>query len=121
MLFWQLTDLGVACEVIAPSLVPTKAGDRVKTDRRDAEKLARSCRAGDLTAVWVPDGAHEALRALVRTREDAKQDQLRWAAAKSQDEGLDPSIHGMAEFSGSRKPLPKPSNNGKPGGRKTLW
>jgi transposase len=57
--------------------VPTKAGDRVKTDRRDAEKLARSYRAGDLTAVWVPDAAHEALRDLVRAREAAKKDQLR--------------------------------------------
>ena len=46
VLYWQLTQLGVACEVIAPSLVPTKAGDRVKTDRRDAEKLARCHRAG---------------------------------------------------------------------------
>jgi transposase len=41
VLYWQLAQLGVACEVIAPSLIPTKAGDRVKTDRRDAEKLAR--------------------------------------------------------------------------------
>jgi len=54
-----------------------KAGDRVKTDRRDATKLARSYRAGDLTAVWVPDKAHEAWRDLVRAREAAKQDQLR--------------------------------------------
>ncbi len=77
VLFWELTGLGVSCEVIAPSLVPTKAGDRVKTDRRDAEKLARSYRAGDLTPVWVPDAAHEALRDLVRAREDAKQDQQR--------------------------------------------
>lgn len=77
VLYWQLTGLGVPCEVIAPSLVPVKAGDRVKTDRRDAAKLARSYRAGDLTPVWVPDAAHEALRDLVRTREDAKQDQLR--------------------------------------------
>jgi len=76
-LYWQLTALGVACEVIAPSLVPVKAGDRVKTDRRDAEKLARSYRAGDLTAVWVPDADHEALRDLVRAREDARQDQHR--------------------------------------------
>jgi transposase len=75
--YWQLTGLGVKCEVIAPSLIPTKAGDRVKTDRRDAEKLARSYRAGDLTAVWVPSPEHEALRDLVRAREDAKQDQLR--------------------------------------------
>jgi len=77
VLYWQLTALGVACQVVAPSLVPVKAGDRVKTDRRDAAKLARSYRAGDLTPVWVPDAAHEALRDLVRTREDAKQDQLR--------------------------------------------
>lgn len=77
VLYWQLTALGVNCQVVAPSLVPTKAGDRVKTDRRDAAKLARSHRSGDLTAVWVPDAAHEALRDLVRAREDAKQDQLR--------------------------------------------
>ena len=77
VIYWQLTTLGVPCEVVAPTLVPTKAGDRVKTDRRDAEKLARSYRAGDLTAVWVPDGAHEALRDLVRAREAAKKDQLR--------------------------------------------
>src|SRR5690349_4474156 len=77
VLYWQLTKLGVACEVIAPSLVPVKAGDRVKTDRRDAEKLARCYRAGDLTPVWVPDAAHEGLRDLVRAREAAKRDQLR--------------------------------------------
>src|SRR4051812_19403186 len=76
-LYWQLTRLGVHCDVIAPSLVPTKAGDRIKTDRRDAEKLARSYRAGDLTPVWVPDARHEALRDLVRAREAAKEDQLR--------------------------------------------
>ncbi|MCS6954541.1 MAG: IS110 family transposase [Bryobacterales bacterium] len=77
VLYWQLTALGVACEVVAPSLVPVKAGDRVKTDRRDATKLARSYRAGDLTPVWVPDAEHEALRDLVRAREDARQDQHR--------------------------------------------
>jgi transposase len=77
VVYWQLTALGVSCEVVAPTLVPTKAGDRVKTDRRDALKLARSYRAGDLTAVWVPDAAHEALRDLVRAREAAKKDQLR--------------------------------------------
>jgi transposase len=77
VLYWQLTQLGVACEVIAPTLVPTKAGDRVKTDRRDAEKLARCYRAGELTAVWVPDAAQEALRDLVRAREAAKKDQLK--------------------------------------------
>jgi transposase len=77
VLYWQLTQMGVRCDVIAPSLVPTKAGDRVKTDRRDAEKLARCHRAGELTAVWVPDAAHEALRDLVRAREAAKKDQLK--------------------------------------------
>jgi transposase len=77
VLYWQLTKLGVRCEVVAPTLIPVKPGDRVKTDRRDAEKLARCYRAGDLTPVWVPDAAHEALRDLVRAREAAKQDQLR--------------------------------------------
>jgi transposase len=69
VVYWQLTGLGVTCEVVAPALVPVKPGDRVKTDWRDALKLARSYRAGDLTPVWVPDAAHEALRDLVRARE----------------------------------------------------
>ena len=77
VLYWQLTALDAKCEVVAPTLVPVRAGDRVKTDRRDALKLARSYRAGELTAVWVPDAAHEALRDLVRAREAAKRDQLR--------------------------------------------
>ena len=76
VLYWQLTQRGVDCQVVAPTLVPVKAGDRVKTDRRDAEKLARCHRAGDLTPVWVPNEAHEALRDLVR-REAANKDQLR--------------------------------------------
>jgi transposase len=76
-LYWQLTALGVKCDVVAPTLVPTKPGDRVKTDRRDATKLVRCFRAGELTPVWVPDPAHEALRDLVRAREAAKKDQLR--------------------------------------------
>jgi len=76
-LYWQLTELGVHCDVVAPSLVPVRAGDRVKTDRRDAARLARMYRSGDLTTVWVPDQAHEALRDLVRAREAAKKDQLR--------------------------------------------
>jgi transposase len=76
-LYWQLAELGVTCEVVAPTLIPVKAGDRVKTDRRDAMKLARLYRAGELTPVWVPDRSHEALRDLVRAREDAKQDQTR--------------------------------------------
>jgi transposase len=77
VLYWQMAKLGVHCSVVAPTLIPMKAGDRVKTDRRDAEKLARCLRAGDLTPVWVPDAEHEALRDLVRAREAAKGDQRR--------------------------------------------
>ena len=73
----QLTALGIECIVVAPSLIPARPGDRVKTDRRDAAKLARLLRSGDLTAVWNPDQAGEALRDLVRARDDAKADQLR--------------------------------------------
>jgi len=76
-LYWLLTKLGVHCDVVAPTLVPVKPGDRVKTNRRDALKLARSYRSGDLTPVWVPDAEHEALRDLVRAREVAKKDLLR--------------------------------------------
>jgi transposase len=68
----QLTDLGWDCQVVAPSLIPKKAGDRIKTDRRDSLMLARLHRAGELTAVWVPDSAQEALRDLTRAREDMK-------------------------------------------------
>jgi transposase len=64
----QLTALGYACTVVAPSLIPRRPGDRVKTNRRDAVSLARLLRAGELTAVWVPDASHEAIRDLVRGR-----------------------------------------------------
>jgi transposase len=67
----QLTGLGHDCIVVAPSLIPMKAGDRVKTDRRDAVMLAKLHRAGELTAVWVPDSAHEAMRDLIRARATA--------------------------------------------------
>lgn len=76
-LYWQLVQLGAHCDVVAPTLIPSKPGERVKTDRLDAEKLARCHRSGDLTAVWVPTPEHEALRDLVRAREAAKADQLR--------------------------------------------
>ncbi len=62
---------GYACEVIAPSLIPKRAGDRVKTDRRDSVRLAELSRAGELRAVWIPDARHEAIRDLSRAREDA--------------------------------------------------
>ena len=68
----QLTDLGWDCIVVAPSLIPKKAGDRVKTDRRDSLSLARLHRAGELTAVCVPNDQQEALRDLTRAREDMK-------------------------------------------------
>ncbi len=76
-LYWQLAEMGIECDVVAPTLIPVKTGDRVKTDRRDAEKLARLLRSGDLTAVWVPDAEQQALRDLVRARHAAKRDQLR--------------------------------------------
>ena len=68
----QLIDLGQRCDVVAPSLIPKKAGDRVKTDRRDATTLTRLYRAGELTTVWVPDKEQEAIRDLTRAREDMK-------------------------------------------------
>lgn len=68
----QLIDLGQRCDVVAPSLIPKKSGDRVKTDRRDANTLTRLYRAGELTPVWVPDKEQEAMRDLTRAREDMK-------------------------------------------------
>src|SRR5262252_780962 len=67
----QLSACGHECIVVAPSLIPKRAGDRVKTDRRDAASLAKLHRAGELTAVWVPDPGHEAMRDLMRARLDA--------------------------------------------------
>jgi transposase len=69
-LYRLLSRLGVACEIVAPSLVPVRAGDRVKTDRRDAKKLVRLYRAGELTLVAPPTPAQEGLRDLVRCRDD---------------------------------------------------
>src|SRR6185436_5451913 len=68
----RLQAAGMECVVVAPSLMPQQAGARVKTDRRDAAKLAHFLRSGDLTAVWVPDEETEALRDLERARDDAK-------------------------------------------------
>jgi transposase len=73
-LYRQITGLGHECMVVAPSLIPQKPGDRVKTNRRDALSLARQLRAGDLTAVWVPDAHHEAVRDLSRARGAAVRD-----------------------------------------------
>jgi transposase len=81
----QLATMGIACDVIAPGLIPVRVGDRVKTDRRDAEKLARLFRAGELTSIRVPSEAEEALRDLIRCREDAREDVLRQRPNKSQE------------------------------------
>lgn len=72
-----LASMGVACVVVAPSLIPKQPGNRVKTDRRDALRLAELFRAGELAPVWVPGEEDEALRDLVRAREDTKEDLLR--------------------------------------------
>jgi transposase len=72
-IYRHLTREGIDCVVVAPSLVPKRSGDRVKTDRRDALTLARLHRAGELTAVYVPRQEDEAMRDLVRAREDAKE------------------------------------------------
>ena len=73
----EIIDTGHHCEVVAPSLVPRSSGERVKTDRRDALKLARLHRAGELRAVWVPDEEQEAMRDLTRAREDMKAIELK--------------------------------------------
>lgn len=75
--FWiarRLLQMGVRCDVIAPSLIPTKSGDRVKTDKRDAAKLAKLLRSNDLVAVNIPDSVDEAIRDLCRARTDAIDD-----------------------------------------------
>lgn len=76
-LYHQVISFGHDCEVVAPSLIPRKSGDRVKTDRRDAQLLARLSRAGELTPVWVPTPEQEAIRDLMRAREDMKAIELK--------------------------------------------
>jgi transposase len=73
----RLRQLGVECEVVAPSMTPKRAGERVKTDRRDARKLARLLRAGELTGVYIPEPTDEAIRDLCRARTDAVDDRRR--------------------------------------------
>jgi transposase len=67
----HLTKLGFDCAVVSPSMIPRKSGDRIKTDRRDAEMLARLWRAGELTSIWTPDEEQEAMRDLIRTRKQS--------------------------------------------------
>jgi transposase len=73
----RLRQLGVECEVVAPSMTPKRSGDRVKTDKRDARKLARLLRAGELTPVYIPEPTDEAIRDLCRARTDAVDDRRR--------------------------------------------
>lgn len=73
-LYRQIESLGHACLVVAPSLIPKKLGDRVKTNRRDALSLVKLLRAGELTAVWVPEEPREAMRDLSRARGTAVED-----------------------------------------------
>ncbi|MDA8333240.1 MAG: IS110 family transposase [Candidatus Dormibacteraeota bacterium] len=99
-----LSGLGVDTVVVAPSLIPVRPGDRVKTDRRDAAKLARLLRSGDLTPVWIPDEQHEALRDLLRARDDARTDDLR-------------AKHRLTKFL-LRRGVPTPTNLGRPWGQR---
>ena len=114
-LYRQLVELGHDCIVVAPSLIPVKAGDRVKTDRRDAAMLAKLHRAGELTAVWVPDAAHEAMRDLVRARATADAGHGKGAPASpgfpsaprphlSRQEGLDEGLPPLADDGSLRAP-----------------
>src|ERR1035437_3399877 len=73
-LYRLIKSLGHDCIVVAPSLIPSKPGDRVKTNKRDAVNLVKLLRAGELTAVWVPDDRHEAMRDLARARDTAQKD-----------------------------------------------
>jgi transposase len=73
----RLVAEGFDCQVVAPSLIPHRPGDRIKTDRRDSARLAELLRAGELKAIWVPDVEHESLRNLWRGREDARQMRLK--------------------------------------------
>src|SRR6476659_9183649 len=70
----QLTELGHVCDVVAPTMIPKRSGDRVKTNRRDSVALVKLLRAGELRAIWVPDRVHEAVRDLTRARATAMVD-----------------------------------------------
>jgi transposase len=76
-IYRQLTSLGHGCTVAATSMIPRKPGERIKTDRRDSQKLAILHRSGNLTRVWVPDEGHEAMRDLTRARMDASMQLMR--------------------------------------------
>lgn len=73
-LYRQLTQMGLECQVVAPSRIPRSSTDRIKNGHRDAVLLAKLLRAGDLTRVWVPDETHEAMRDLIRARSASRKD-----------------------------------------------
>ena len=104
-LYRLIDGLGHACLVVAPCLVPKKPGDRVKTNRRDAVSLAKLSRAGELTAVWVPDERHEAMRDLSRARQAAKKD----LQGKRQQREILCRHSPTTSTSSSRKPQQQPS------------
>ncbi len=76
-LYHQINSLGHDCMVVAPSLIPVKSGDRIKTDKRDSQKLARYLRDGSLTSVWIPGTEQEAIRDLTRIRGDFKNNETK--------------------------------------------
>ena len=95
-LYRQIESLGHQCVVVAPSLIPKKSGDRVKTNRRDALGLVKLLRAGELTAVWVPDERHEAMRDLSRAR-GAAVDDLRGKRQQVSSFLLRQGLHGQED------------------------
>jgi len=97
-LYRQIQVLGHDCLVVAPALIPKRSGERVKTNRRDAVTLARLHRAGELTGVWTPNVAHEAVRDLVRARETERRRLIRLLSAG----WLPPSVPSSRGFPWSR-------------------
>ena len=119
----EIMATGHHCEVVAPSLIPRRAGDRVKTDRRDAVKLAGLHRAGALTSVWVPDGDQEAMRDLTRAREDMKAIELKarqrlGAFLLRHDRIYRGRSPGTLSLAGGAGPQPSGSAGGVPGVRR---
>lgn len=105
-----LARMGVACDVVAPSLVPVRAGDRVKTDRRDAKKLVRLYRAGELSFVAPPTPAQEGLRELVRCREDLRRRPTRRPPAGAEAAAaLRARVLGQEELDASAPRLDRPA------------
>jgi len=84
-LYRQIKACDVSCDVVAPALTPRRPGQRIKTNRRDATKLVRLFRAGELTAIHVPDEAEESVRDLLRCRDAVRRDVMRWRHRSGRD------------------------------------